>query len=89
MAVVPSFTGEGIAIALASARLAVDHFLRHGGDAAPYHAEAALRFGRVRPIARAASLLERRAVQAAAVRAAGLAPGALGLIAGATRVSGR
>lgn len=87
VAVVPSFCGEGIALALHSARLAADCFLAHGADTAPYYAAAAEAFGRVRPAAWASRALEQPAVQAAAVQAAALAPRLLTVLARSTRLA--
>lgn len=90
MAVVPSFTGEGMAMALASARLAVDHLVSGGPAAAcAFHAEAAAAFAGVRPAAVAARALERPTLQAAAIRTVQTLPRLLTTVASATRFADR
>lgn len=99
MAVVPSFAGDGIAIALRSARLAVEAWCSPGGQGAGrwgggevagvYHKQAAGLFGRgVRTAARGARVLEHGSAQALAVLAAGLAPDLLAAVAAAMRLGG-
>jgi flavin-dependent dehydrogenase len=88
-AVIPSFTGDGMAIALHSAALAARTFLA-GGDAATYHRRLRREAGR--PVGRAWALYRigaRPAGQAALMAAARLWPGALRLAAAATRVARR
>jgi flavin-dependent dehydrogenase len=86
MAVIPSFSGDGMSIALHSARLAADAFLR-GQDARTYHRGMARDVG---PAVRCATLLSIAAVNpvGAALIAAGasLLPDAMAWIAAATRV---
>lgn len=86
-AVVPSLAGEGIGIALATARMAASAFLA-GGDAESYGRAVAERFGGVRKLAVAARLVEYRAVQGGLIRLAAIAPGLLGAAARATRLVG-
>jgi flavin-dependent dehydrogenase len=88
-AVIPSFAGEGMSIALHSARLAARAVLE-GADAAAYHARLA------RDVSRQVGLatwLQRR-IEAwpgrhAAVFAMGLMPGMVGRLASWTRLSGQ
>ena len=88
MAVIPSFAGNGIAMALWSGRRAADTFLTSGADSARWHALAARRFGpRVRAAAWTARALERPSAQALAMTAAGAAPSLLGWAAAATRLA--
>lgn len=90
LAVVPSFAGDGMAMALASAREAAEAFIAGGADALAYHQRMAKAFRRrVRGSAWASRLLERPVLQAAAVEAAQQAPGLLAWAAAATRVGGR
>ncbi len=85
-AVIPSFSGDGMSIALHSARLAADAFLR-GEDAPAYQRRLARDVGRA---VRCATLLSIAAVDplGAAMIGAGarLLPGAMSWIAAATRV---
>ncbi len=85
-AVIPSFSGDGMSIALHSARLAADAFLR-GEDARAYQRRLARDVG---PAVRCATLLSIAAVGplGAAMIGAGarLLPGAISWIAAATRV---
>jgi flavin-dependent dehydrogenase len=85
-AVIPSFTGDGMSIALHSAALAVECFLR-GATAAEYHAELV---GDLRRGMGLATGLSRLMVTAAGQRMASallaLAPGVLGAIAARTRI---
>jgi flavin-dependent dehydrogenase len=86
-AVIPSFSGDGIAIALHSARLAVGTYLARG-DAATFH--RGMRHDLAHQI-RLASLLS-RASQAPLARAALLGlcrvfPGLIGIVAARTRVA--
>ena len=90
LAVVPSFAGDGIAMALSSARQAAKDFVIRGPDALAYHRRMAKNFGyRVRGSAWASRLLEQPVLQALAVEAAAQAPGLLRWAAAATRVGGR
>lgn len=89
LAVVPSFAGDGMAMALASGRQAAETFIRNGADALAYHRQMAKNFGqRVRGSAWASRLLEAPALQAIAVEAAAQAPGLLAWAARATRIGG-
>jgi flavin-dependent dehydrogenase len=85
-AVIPSFSGDGMSIALHSARLAADAFLR-GEDAQTYQSRMARD---VAPAVRFAALLSMAAVDplGAALIGAGarFLPGAMSWIAAATRV---
>ncbi|WP_181704705.1 NAD(P)/FAD-dependent oxidoreductase [Chthonobacter rhizosphaerae] len=86
-AVIPSFTGDGMAIALVSARLAAEAFLA-GGNAADFQAALAERTRA--PVRRAgvvAALLDRPAALAAASMAVRAAPVILAGVAAATRVA--
>lgn len=90
LAVVPSFAGDGMAMALSSGRQAAESYLAAGPDAAAYHARMAGAFGpRVRASAWTSRLLERPLLQSAAMGLAGLAPGLLGWAADITRIGGR
>lgn len=85
-AVIPSFAGEGMAIALRSARLAADAFLAGVGPDAFQRAlggELAPRVGRA---AWLSHLMVEPAAQAALALAAGAQPRLLALVAGATRI---
>lgn len=87
LAVIPSFAGDGMAMALTSARRAAKAFLARGADAAGYHRRMARSFGpRVRASAWASRLLERPLLQALTVGAAAEAPALLAWAAEATRV---
>lgn len=89
LGVIHSFTGDGIAIALHTARLAARCFLA-GASPAAYHARAAAEVAG--PIRLSCALYRagrRPPVQAAMIAAAGLWPGALGLLAGLTRAGWR
>ena len=67
MAVIPSFAGNGIAMALWSGRHAADNFLTAGADSARWHALAARRFGpRVRAAAWTARVVSSVPVQSGA-----------------------
>jgi len=89
MAVIPSFAGDGIAIALRSARMAVDALMAGGADAHGYHRAAAGRFGTgVRAAAWASRALEHPLLQGVAVEAARTMPGALAWAAGSMRLGG-
>ncbi len=85
MGVIPSFAGDGIAIALHTASLAAECFLA-GGTARDYHARAR---SDIRGPIRLASMLYRcghaPALQAAIMAAARLCPGMLGRVASMTR----
>ena len=88
-AVIPSFAGDGMAIALHSAMLAAGVFLR-GGDAATYH--AGLRRDVGAQVGRAWALYRVGATpfgQAAMMMGARMWPGGLRVAAAMTRVSGR
>ncbi len=91
MAVIPSFAGDGIAIALRSARLAVDAWAEAqgtGGDgAANYHLAAARRFAGVRLAARAARAMEGPHLQRAVLAAASRLPRLLSWAAARTRLA--
>jgi len=88
-AVIPSFSGDGMAIALHSARLAASAVLA-GEEAGPYHARLRADVGRQVGLA---TWLQRRTEgwpgRHAAAVVLGLAPGALGALAAWTRVSPR
>ncbi|WP_207462575.1 FAD-dependent monooxygenase [Azospirillum sp. SYSU D00513] len=87
MAVIPSFAGDGIAMALRSARLAADAYLADGPQAGRYHRRAARQFGPgVRTAAWASRALERPSLQALAMAAAARAPGLLSWAASRTRL---
>ena len=90
LAVVPSFAGDGMAMALTSGRQAAKTFIADGADALGYHQRMARRFGRrVRGSAWASRLLEQPALQAIAVEAAAQAPALLAWAAEATRIGDR
>lgn len=84
--VIPSFSGDGMAIALHSARLAAQAVI-DGGDAAGYHAQLRRDIGRQ---IRLATTLQRAGFsglgQRLVIGTLGLAPKLLGAIAAATRV---
>jgi len=86
-AVIPSFSGDGMSIALHSARLAAQAVLA-GGDAASYHERLRADVGRQVALA---TWFQRRLEswpgRHAAVLALSLAPGMLGHLAARTRVS--
>jgi flavin-dependent dehydrogenase len=88
-AVIPSFSGDGMSIALHSARLAADHLLA-GRSSAAFQARLA---GDVRAQVRRATWLSRALVRPAAqnglLLAARLLPGAMRLVAAGTRVPER
>jgi flavin-dependent dehydrogenase len=85
-AVIPSLTGDGMAIALLSGRIAAETWLR-GGDSATYHGELSRLLN---PQMRLAEVLHRAfmsgAVQAAVVRGAGMLPFLMRRAARRTRV---
>jgi flavin-dependent dehydrogenase len=85
-AVIPSFCGDGMSIALHSAHLAVRTLLS-GGDAARYHAEMRRDVGR--PVRTAFGLYrlgQGRAMRGAIVTACGMWPGLMRAVAVRTRV---
>jgi flavin-dependent dehydrogenase len=85
-AVIPSFCGDGMSIALHTAHLAARTVLR-GGDAAEYH--AAVRRDVARPVRLAAGLYRMgrtRAARAAILVACGVWPGLMRVVAARTRV---
>jgi len=90
MAVIPSFAGDGIAIALRSAGMAAEAFLADaaGGEqgAVRYQRDAARRFAPVRLAALAARALEAEWMQAAALGMATRLPGLVGWAASRTRL---
>jgi flavin-dependent dehydrogenase len=88
-AVIPSFCGDGMSIALHSAHLAARTILR-GGDAAAYH--AALRRDVARPVRLADGLYRlgrTRSVRAAILASCAVWPGLMRVVAGQTRVPER
>ena len=88
-AVIPSFCGDGMSIALHSAHLAVRTLLR-GGGAADYHAVMRLDVGR--PVRLAAGLYRLGKSQVARrtiLAACGVWPGLMRVVAGQTRVPER
>jgi flavin-dependent dehydrogenase len=90
MAVIPSFTGDGVAIALHSAAAAAQAFLTSGNDAADFH--ATLR-GDIAAQMRLASVLTRFGRtplgRSALVWACRAYPGVLGALASLTRIPAR
>jgi flavin-dependent dehydrogenase len=88
-AVIPSFSGDGMSIALHSARLAVDHLLA-GRSAADFQARLAADVGgQVRRATLLSQALVRPGAQAGLLLAARLLPGLAALVARATRVPSR
>lgn len=88
-AVIPSFCGDGMSIALHSAHLAARCVL-HGDDAARYH--AAMRHDIGRPVRLAAGLYRlghNQAARRAILAACGVWPGLMRVVAGQTRVPDR
>lgn len=88
-AVISSLAGDGIAIALASARLAADHFLKTGADGALLYQRAFSRSAR-RPLwvaDRLRQLAEVRGTAALAVAATSLWPGAARAASRVTRIA--
>jgi flavin-dependent dehydrogenase len=88
-AVIPSFCGDGMSIALHSAHVAARTLLR-GGDAAVYHATMRQDVGR--PVRLAAGLYrlgKSRAARGAILAACGIWPGLMRVVAGQTRVPER
>ena len=85
-AVIPSFCGDGMSIALHSARLAADHLLA-GHSSAAFQARLAADVGRqVRRATLLSHALVHPSAQGGLLRAARLLPGLMRLVAGATRV---
>jgi flavin-dependent dehydrogenase len=85
-AVIPSFAGEGMSIALHSARLAAEAHLA-GGSAAAYQRRLALDVGaQVARATLASWLLVRAWSQPVIAGLMGRVPGGLGLVAAATRI---
>jgi flavin-dependent dehydrogenase len=88
-AVIPSFAGEGISIALHSARLAAETFLTDG-DCARYQARLAADLAvRIRRATLISRLLVHPAGQALAMTATQLMPGLIGVVARHTRIPQR
>jgi flavin-dependent dehydrogenase len=88
-AVIPSFSGDGIAIALHSARMAADYYLL-GRSASEFQAGMAHDVaGQVRRATLMSSLLVRPEVQAVAMALAQMAPGLVGQIGRGTRIPGQ
>ncbi len=88
-AVIPSFCGDGMSIALHSAHLAARTVLR-GGDAAGYHAALRRDVGRTVRLAAGLYRLGRsRAARRAILAACGIWPGLMQVVAGQTRVPER
>ena len=87
-AVIPSFSGDGMSIALHSARLAARCLLT-GGDAAVYQRRLAGDVGaQIRRATLVSQALVRPGGQAVALGAARLAPGLMAVLAEATRIPG-
>ncbi len=84
-AVVPSFSGEGIGLAFATAALAAETFLE-GAGAEVYARRVGVKFARVSALGAVSRIGETRVAQELAMRVLGLAPGLLAAIAGATRL---
>jgi flavin-dependent dehydrogenase len=85
-AVIPSFSGDGIAIALHSARLAADIYLA-GGSAAEFQRRLAREVaGQVRRATWISQMLVRPAGQTIAAAGARIVPGLLGGVAQLTRI---
>ena len=88
-AVIPSFSGDGMSIALHSARLAADHLLA-GRSAADFQARLAADVGgQVRRATLLSQALVQPGAQAGLLLAARLLPGLAALVARATRVPSR
>jgi flavin-dependent dehydrogenase len=88
-AVIPSFAGEGISIALHSAQLAAATFLA-GGDSARYQARLAADLAvRIRRATLISRLLVHPAGQSVAMTATQLMPGLIGAVARQTRIPQR
>jgi menaquinone-9 beta-reductase len=87
MAVIPSFAGDGLAIALETARLAARHALADGLAGAAFHRAAARQVGRPVRIASAVAAFGRTRLGGAALVAAGRAcPPLLSCLAALTRL---
>jgi flavin-dependent dehydrogenase len=86
--VIPSLAGEGMAIAIASAMTAADHYVRGGAGAAlPFQQAFARRLHRPVTVAAAAWHLAERPLPAnVALRVAAQAPGMIALLARLTRI---
>ncbi len=84
-AVVPSFSGEGIGIALATARMAADAYL-NGDGAGVYGRRVGAKFARVATLGTVSRIGETGAAQALGVWVARFAPGLLAAVARATRL---
>lgn len=87
-AVVPSFSGEGIGLAFATADLAVDAFLK-GEGAGVYARRVGAHFARVATLGAVSRIGETAMAQAVTIRVAGFAPGLLAAAARATRLVGQ
>jgi len=86
-AVIPSLTGDGVALALSSGTLAARTWLQHGNVARRYHRGNAALITRQMRIATAIhGLCRRDSMQAWVVAACRLWPGAMRLAAGWTRL---
>jgi len=86
-AVIASLAGDGVAIALASGKLAADHYLRHGPEAACAY-QRAMAGAAARPLAVAGALrrLGESAPAPPLLAAFGRVPGLAGLLARLTRI---
>jgi len=88
-AVIPSFAGEGISIALHSARLAAETYLADGNSARYQARLAADLAARIRHATLISRLLVHPAGQAVAMAAVRLIPGLIGTVARHTRIPSR
>jgi len=88
IAVIPSFAGDGIAIALSTARSAAEAFISEGPTSLSYHQRATRSLGGgVRVAAWASRALQSPFLQSLAVRAGIRKPELLAMVAGATRLA--
>jgi len=89
-AVIPSFSGDGMAIAMHSGRLAAEVYLEHGAAASLFHARLRRDLGRPLRLATALDAVGRLAPgRRALMGACRLWPGAMRLAASGTRVPSR
>jgi flavin-dependent dehydrogenase len=87
-AVIPSFCGEGMGLALRSGRLAAEAIVSGRSAASFQRRFAALSFARVKSTALLSRMMAAGPVQRGAADLAGRAPGLVTLLAGATRTPG-